>query len=404
MDAAVALALQQSPALEVARRERNVALIGSDRSRPAFRPEVNATASQTLRSPRVDLPGHPDDVVLPGSMSRFEIGLKQPLLQFGVGKAPEQRANAMAAAARSGFRKAELDTARDVQEAFLLARRAGLMLEVAEQSVTLARAHVELTRLLKERGFQAEVDLLEAERAEAEADSHRLQAQNGFALARANLNRLMGRAVDTPFSLGKVGELPPEPSALSDLVERARALRPELATVRHNIEAAEAGIKLARAARLPRVSLEAGYALQTETVLAPRSGIFGGLTITAPLFNSSVQRFTVREAEERLGQLRGVLSEAEQGIALEIEQQRLAMQEGRTRALLSERGIAAAEKAYEITRAKLERGLGTQLEVQNARLSLERALADRAEAEHALRLAYVRLQRAIGETIPPDAP
>lgn len=404
MDEAVTMALRQSPTLEVARRQRNVALIGSDRDRPAFRPEVNATASQVLRTPRVDLPGRPDDVVLPNSHSRLEIGVKQPLFQFGVGSAPELRANAMAAAARSGYRKAELDTARDVQEAFLVTRRTALLLQVAERGAALAHEQVELTRLLRDRGLLADVDLLDAERLEAEAESHRLQAENGQALARANLNRLMGRPVDTSFSLGEAGDLPAEPAPLQALVARASAQRPELAMLRHNREAAEAGIKLAKAAGKPRVSLEAGYALQTETALTPRSGLFGGLSITAPLFNSAVQRFTVREAEERLGQLKGALEEAEQGVALEIEQQRLAMQEARTRRTLAERGIAAAEAAYTITRYKLERGQITQIEVQNARLGLERALSDRAEAEHALRIAHVRLLRAVGETIPPDAP
>ena len=37
-----------------------------------------------------------------------EVGFRQPVVQLGAGKAPARRAGAMAAAARSGFRKAEL--------------------------------------------------------------------------------------------------------------------------------------------------------------------------------------------------------------------------------------------------------------------------------------------------------
>src|SRR5688500_17833104 len=82
-DQPVALALKNSPTLEVARREMNVDLLEADRARPAFRPEVSATASQIMRTPRVDLPGRRDEVVLPNSISRFEVNVRQPLYQFG---------------------------------------------------------------------------------------------------------------------------------------------------------------------------------------------------------------------------------------------------------------------------------------------------------------------------------
>ncbi len=395
-DEAVTVALRQNPTLEGARRERNAGIIQSDRQRPAFRPEVTASASQIVRGPRVELPGT-NDVVLPNSISRLEIEVRQPLYQFGAGSAPRERANALAAAARSSYRRAELDVIRDVREAFLAVERTAALARVAARGAELARANTELTRALKEGGLQADVDVLEAERAEAEAQSRLLQAENGGALARANLNRLLGRPVDTPFQPGEPVPSPPPPASLAELTAVAAERRPEIQLLRHNIEAATAGIRLAKASRLPRVSLEAGYALQTETALLPRNGVYGGLTITAPIFDGAVQRFTVREAEERLKQLRSTLQAAEQGIALELERERLAMQEATARLGVAERAIAAAEKVHEITRLKLERGMATQIEVLNARLALERALASRAEAEADLRLARARLDRALGE-------
>jgi outer membrane protein len=399
VDEAVRIALEQNPTLQAARHERNAALVTAERNRPAFRPEVNATASQILRTPRVDLPGRrdDDDVVLPNSISRLELAVRQPIYQFGAGKAPLQRANALAAAAHSGYRRAELDTIVEVQEGYLNLLRAQALAEVARRGLELAQANLRQTRLLQERGLQAEVDVLEAERAVAQAESGALQAENGVALARANLNRLLGRSVDTPFQTARAADLPPEPGPLSELVARAVAQRPEIVTLRHNIEAAEAGIRLARASRLPRVDLEASYALQTRTALVPRSGAAAGVTITAPIFDGAARRYTIREAEERVAQLRSLLQAAEQGVALDVERQRLAMQEARARIATANRAVTAAEKALEIVRLRLELGRAVQLEVQNARLALERALADRANAEHDLLLARARLDRALGE-------
>jgi outer membrane protein TolC len=375
-----------------------VALLEAERNRPALRPEVAATASQFVRTPRVDLPGRRDEVVLPNAVSRFEITVRQQIYQFGAGKAPAQRSTAQAAAARSDFRTAELDAALEARQAYLNLLRASAGLDVARRGVELARENVRVTRLLQERGFQAEVDVLEAERALAEAEAGLVQAENGEALARANLNRALGQPFDAPVAT-TMGAVPEDPGAGAALIERAKAQRPEVQALRHNIQAAEAGIRLAKAARQPRVNLEAAYALQTETALVPKSGVAAGVSITVPIWGGAVDRYTVREAEERVAQLRSALKAREDGIALEVEQQRLVMHEARARITLAERAVAAAEKAFEITRLRLERGRAVQVEVLNSRLSLQRALLDRANAENDLRLARARLDRALGEGI-----
>jgi outer membrane protein TolC len=396
LEAAVALALRESPVLEIARRELNVALLAAEQARPAFRPHVVASASQRLNTPRVDLPGRPDDVVVPGSHSRFEVELRQQLYQFGAGRAPEKRAEALALAAHAVFRRAELDLAREVHEAFLNAAYAESAAALALTGLEVARGGVAQTRLLVERGLQSQLDLLEAERSEAEAEAREIQARNAAVLAHAALNRHLGRPVASVIRCGDPGPLPGPPRSLDELLQVALQTRPELAVLHHNIAAAEAGIRLARASRLPRVDLEAGYALQTETVLNARSSAFGGVTISAPLFSAQALRYTVREAEERLAQLRASLAAQEQAVALEIEQQRLAIQEALARDAAAGRAIKAATQARDITILRRERGLATQLEVETARLNLERAQGEREGARHALRLAHARLARATG--------
>lgn len=393
---AVTAGLRNSPTLEIARRERNVALIGVDRDRPAFRPEVNAVGSQVVRTPRVDLPGKADAVVLPNSISRFALELRQPIYQFGIGSAAHQRVDAQGSAAHAAYRTAELDTVLQVREAYLTVLRAQGYSEVARRGTELATENERMTRLLVEQGFQAEVDLLEAQRAVAEAQSGAVQAENGVSLARANLNRTMGRPIDAALEVAAQETLPAEPPTLTALVEEALRTRPEIEELRQNIAAAEAGIRLAKAARQPRVNLEAAYALQTKTALVPGNGLSAGVSVTVPVFSGAVNRYTVREAEERVAQLKTALFAREQGVTLEIEQQRLAMREARERLELAGKAIGAAEKALEIVRLRLEKGRAVQVEVLNARLSLVRALNDRVTATLDLHLAQARLERAIG--------
>lgn len=396
MTAAVALAVRDNPALKAARHELAAALARAGRDRPGFRPEVVVEGSQFVRTPRVDLPGRRDEVVLPNALSKVELLLRQPLFQFGAGGAPGARAAAMEAAARAEYQRAELDLALEAREAFLRVHWAVSQEAVAEEGLALARTQVALTRTLIAGGLQADVDLLDAQRSEAEAEAAAVLARNGTHLARADFNRVLGRPLETPVELEPAAAPPPAPEPLADLTPGALERRPETAALRHQIRAGEAGIRLAKAARLPRVDLEAAYALQTETALVPRSGVAAGVTVRVPVFNGAVDRHTVREAEERVAQLRAALAAREQAVALEIEQQRLAWTAASARLEAARRAVGFAAKAHEISLLRLERGRATQIEAAGARLALVRARAEAATAEHELRLAGVRLQRALG--------
>jgi outer membrane protein len=401
---AVSVALQQSPALEVARRELNVALIQAERAGPKLFPQVNATAGQIAQTPRVDLPGRKDEVVLPNFASRVAIELHQPVFQVGVKKPAEQRSEALAAAARSDFRKAELDTITQVREAYLGLIRAAEMTDVAQRGVELAKENIRLTRLLRERGSQADVDVLEAERAELEAQSNLAEVERGVVLARANLNQLLGREIDTPVSPALEKDLPPAPPALDELKQKAFAQRPEILGLKANIVAAEAGVELARKQSKPRVNFDASYVVQTETALLPGNGFSAGLSITMPLFDGTLRRYNVEEAKERVKQLQGVLAQAERGVEVELQSARTAMDTARRRIVLADKSVQKAQEAYDITLLRMERGRAIQAEMLNARLSLQRAMTDRCNALNDLHLARVRLDRALGEgptSVPP---
>jgi len=407
---AVLTALRLNPTLVAARRERNVALIQADSARPGFRPHVTLGVSNGFQSTVRDfLPRKTEDLLSsPQFLTAVGIALQMPLYQFGVGGAPGKRAEALAAAARSDYRKAELDTALQVRQAYLLVARTQALANVARRGAELARGNTRHTTDLRDQGLKADIDLLEAHRAEAEAESKRIEAENGVALASADLNRLLGRPVTTPFTVA-AADLPADPTSLEELTARALAQRPEVSTLRSNIQAAEAGVKLARASRLPRVDLNGAYSFSTDTSLAPGTGTFpgfqvqpkhyaaGAITLSVPLFDGAGRRYTIAEAEERVRQLRDALSALENGVTLEVQVARLNMQAARAKLEVANRSVTAAEKGVEIAQLKAELGRAVQLEVLNARVNLEKALADRVSAINDLHLARARLDRALGD-------
>jgi len=411
----IALALRRNPALRMARHDRRIALLGAAKAAPALRPEITATASQFFNTEGLGLPRRAEDlVVIPDSVSRLELGLRMPLYQFGAGTAPRRLASASELAAWSGYRKAELDAILEVRELFVAVLGAEGLAHVAERSAELARETLRNTRLQRDQGSRADVDVLEDERLEAEAEAKLLEARNAVLLAKANLNRALGRPVEAPLSL-VVGELPAPPDPLPTLLVRALEQRPELAALRQSIARARAGVRLAKASGLPRVNLQMVFSIQNQSslrpggellgfIIEPRSFASAGVVITAPLFDGGLRRYTIREAEEQVEKARSGLAALESGVALEVHRHRLAVEEAQVRVEVAERAMAAAEKGFELAGIRVKQGRATPLELSKARVDLERARAGQGAAENAVRLARARLDRAVGDVAPGDVP
>jgi outer membrane protein len=397
-------ALRNNSTLRAARHARDAALAGAQPTRPGLRPDVHATASHHFRGPVVRFPkvtpnGVNNVVVLPSTVSLLDLTLEQPLYQFGIGKAPAQRYSSTMDAARADYRKAELDLQREVEEAYLSALRAQALERVAAEAVSYAEEQLRVAQLLEAAGEVARLDVYKAEESLEEARSGLLQAQNGVRLAKANLNRLMERPQGTDFTLAPVEGEPPEPPPTEDLLPSAFRRRPEAQALRARLETAQAGVQLARSQRLPRITADADYRLQNPSAFVPSSSWAAGVSATVPIFETLGIRSDVRQAQEAVGQAEAGLAALRQGIALEIEQHRLAQIEARERLRVAERAITSAGEARRVTLLLYQEGFATVADVQGTSVALTRAEANRQQAIYDMWLAHARLRRALG--LPP---
>jgi outer membrane protein TolC len=393
----IATALQRNPQLAAARHARESARIEAERFKPAFRPDVQASVSQIVRGPRLTFPKRQEQVtVLPNARTKLELDAQQPVLALGVGKAPRERYQALTEAADADYDKAELDLCLQVSEAYFTALQAQALERVAVEAVQMAQEQRRVTGLLVDAGQLALIETAKAETSLAEAEAGEVRARNGARLAVANLNRLLGRSVTAGALLEPVEGLPQVPPEMEALLPRAIAERPEAQALRARIDAAEAGVRLARSQRLPRVNGEMNYQLQNPSAFVPTSQWLVGLTAVAPVFETAAIRFNVRQAEEGLAQARAGLRALEQGIALEIEQARLSMIEAQERLQVADRALEQARQVLDTTQYAFEKGYAIQAEVEGARLSVTRAEGDRTRAIYDMWAAEARLRRALG--------
>jgi outer membrane protein len=294
--------------------------------------------------------------------------------------------------------------ALDVTRAFYDAALADRLVAIAESVYAQASAAYEQTRLAYEAGRQPEFELL---RAQVERDNQRptvLRRRADRDIAYTRLRQVLDLPEGAPLQLDVDLENPalPPPLPFAEALAVARTdASAEPLSVRQAqaaVEIREAAAVVARAERLPSVSLNSSLA----GVGYPSSGVFpstgdfranwsAGASVQIPLFTGGrleagelAAQADLVEARARLQQTRE-LTALDRVVALQDLQAAEAVWEA------SAGTVQQAQRAYEIAELRHREGLSTQLELSDSRVSLEMAQANRAQAARDVQVARARV-------------
>lgn len=446
---ALRLARDRSEAIEVARAGEARASAGIERARSQRLPQVNfaGTYSRTLASefsrafestgpvcdpfsvdatrPLADRVAEIERAASCGSLggglgfnfaelpfgrkNTYQLGFtfSQPLYAGGRITAQETQAAVTQRAAALTTSLTDAQLALTVTRAFYDAALADRLLAIAESVYAQASATYDQTRLSFDAGRQPEFELL---RAQVARDNQRptvirRRADRDVALLR--LRQLLELPAGTPLTLDVSLETPdlPPPAPFAEALATARTSAPDSFLSVQQSEALvslrEAGITVARAERLPSISLSSSLA----QVGYPSSGAFPtfgdfrtnwslSATVQIPLFTGGRLRADERTAYADLTEARAQLKQSRELAELSAATalQDLAAAEAVWQASAST--VQQATRAYEIAELRNREGLSTQLELADSRLSLEIAQANRAQAGRDVQVARARVALA----------
>ena len=336
--------------------------------------------------------------------------LNQPVFSGGRILSGVQLARHAETAAEASLTEARADVALQVRQAYYGALLAQEAEDIVEASVELAQQHFERVQLLLETGQASELDAL---RAEVELENLRpqlVQARNARELASLNLKRLVNLPIDAPLRLTSSLEADaalPEPADV--LLPSLAEAEPQLAR-RASIEAAEQQVEMrreqvdiARGAFLPNVNLQANLARQAfPTGFVPsdwQDDWTIGFVVQWPLFQGFRRGAEVDAAQAQVRQAELQAEQLREGVRLEYERAQGELEQARAQIAAATRTVAQATRVYELTELRYAEGLATQLDVSDARLALQQARMNEANAFHDFYLALARAERALGVTL-----
>jgi len=421
----VRTALSRNPGIRAAETETQSAREDSRQAWAAFLPSFDASGSfrrqstvPSLEIPQISLPfngGIPFSIFPPGGMQLglrdsydFRMTVSQPLF---TGFRLVQRKR-MADALEDGKRLEETQKRNDlilkVETAYGMALKAGKVLGIAKSGRDQVAAHLADAERFFEQGLIRKDELLRARVRRTEAELAVLQAENGVALAAAALENAIGDrlAPGSTFEWTPDAAVPETGPGAS--LEKARARRPEIAAVRSARRAAEAGKGLARGGVFPSIAVfgSLGYGKPGLDFIGKKWMDYWVIGAGAEwnLWSWGKTRSQMHQADLKSTGLLETLRQVEEGIALEVTQACLRMDEARERLGLTAEMEAQARESYRIAENLYAQGQSSHAEFFDAQSEYTRARLARAQAEVDLMLMLANWRKAVGENADPYQP
>jgi outer membrane protein TolC len=410
---AVDAALRQSPDAALARERVAAAQALITQARAAWYPQFSLSGRYTeTNSPLLafgsilnqrafnfgldfNQPGRIDNLNITGTVA-YNIS------SGGRARAGRSAAEAGSRAAEHDLRTAQHLLAAEAIKTLLNLRKAREAVGAVEAGVRAYEAAVAHARLRFEAGQVLKADLLSLEVQLAQTRETLTTTRHGAALAARAFQYALGLEPAAAESI-ELATDDPVLAALPAPESGDFSARPELAGWRERIRAAEALVAAARGARQPTVNAFASYQYDQGWQLGRHADSWlAGLSVDVNIFDGGQITGKIRQAAAELAQAKEMLRKVQLGLALEVEQARLAHASARERIAVSAQAVAQAEESAALSRARFEKGALLAADLIGVESRLIEARLRRTVAEADERIALVELRRALG--LPPLPP
>lgn len=277
--------------------------------------------------------------------------------------------------------------------------------ELQKKSLDRSRNRLEYVKTQAELGQSNSVALLNAQ-VDVNADSISLaQTEAGVANAKRDLNYLIGRDVETAFTIDPTVKLGPQ-MELAGLQSSALAQNSSLSIADYNRKVSELNLKVARQSALPTLSISGQYAYNFSdngpvSVLTQQSsdGLSLSGTVSFPIFNGSQIKRNVQNAEIGVASTQSSYKQTEQQVILDLNKAYATYQNNLRVLQLSETSLEAAQLNFVRTQEAFELGQANGVQYREAQLNLARVENQLNDLRFNVKQSEIELLRLSGQLV-----
>jgi outer membrane protein TolC len=352
-------------------------------------------------------PGIPNSFALaPTVLNNYNIRttFQEPLFTGFRLDASKDMADYSMEAASKDYAKDRVDLTYNVKNAYWALYKAIEAKKVFDENVGLFEAHVKEVQTQMEQGLATYNDVLKVQVQLSDAQLRQIDARNAVRLAVLGLDNVIGLPLSTEVTPATQIEFQPKQYPdLEVLMNKATASRPDLKAMESRVKAGEAAVSAARSGWFPQIYLVGNYYYsRPNTRIFPTIDAFKdswdvGLSVSLDIWNWGTTLHQTDQAQAQLAQTKDILSQMQDGIALEISQTYLNLTQAKERIGVARKTVEQAEENYRITDDRFKEGLSLNTDLIDAEFSLTQAKLNYTQALVDYRLAEARLEKALGD-------
>ena len=321
-------------------------------------------------------------------------------------------------AARLGEQASTQDLARTRQTVVFTVASNYLELVAQQEQLRVQRQNLQALQQQEEQiqrfvdvGTRPISDLYQQQASVAAARVSVVETQRALELAKVNLIQTLqlDAADDYEFVAPAVSEADVNRQYnLDSLVARAYAQRVDIDADEARVGAAEQDVKAAQAARLPAISLSAGYntALSSASTLSvadqlnQRRGGSVGIGVSIPLFDRGSADLATQRAQIQAENARLALEQQRQQVAVEVRRAYLDHRSSQERLAAAQAQQRAADQALAATRERYRVGAATLVELTQSQAAQAQAASALVNARYNLVFQQSLMSYYTGELDP----
>jgi outer membrane protein len=422
LNQAILTALQQNPAIQIARQEIERTKGLYIQMRAEALPQIGSTGTFQDTDPHLQV-NHggaanattptPTPVGTPGpnfssfsSVERsYNVRIQATQVIFAGGRIISQirAADFTRDSSYYAFRNAIDLVVSTVRQQFYQVLLNRALIGVQEESVKLLKSQLQDQQNRFDAGTVPRFNVLQAQVALSNQYPVLITAQNNYRISQLQLAKTLGldfnpnRGDAAP--LEAVGELQYQPRhmLLAQAIEIAKARRPFLKQQKAIVLSNAEQVRVARAGYFPQINATGGSEVRSSAFSDnPRdvsSGYIFGATGTWAIWDWGATYGAVKQARAVLEESKITLDDDGRQVELEVQQQDSNLKQSNELIRATEQSVGQADEALRLASARLSAGAGTQLEVLDARVQLTLAQSNRLQALYTYNVAVAEFDR-----------
>ena len=405
---AVKIALENNYAIQISRNDLKIDKNNVSHGNAGFLPSVNATVinnNSILNSSQTQANGNVTERNnARGSSLNYGIALNWTIFDgFGMFARYEQLKE-FQKLGEANLQLSVINTVGDIMRNYYELVQQRQQLNALDTAVAISRARVQTAQTRYQIGKAAKLEVLNAQVDYNTDTTNYLRQIELYKISQTSLNQLMGRDVNTPFT---VAENFPVDSALSlpTLTQLALKQNPSLRAALVSKRIAELNQKVVRAKRYPIVGLSSGYnfnrsesALGYATLTTGR-GFTYGFNASISVFNGFLQKRNERNAEISISSAGLDYERVNQSVMAQLASAYQTYLTNLGLVQLEESNARIASQNLDITLARYRLGSITQVEIREAQLNFVNSTVRLNTARYQAKISEITLKEIAGSII-----